>query len=464
MAAIFSSGFHHFDEHFQIIEFLNYKLGYSPVSDLPWEHKAMMRPWFQVYAYKVIYHIFHQLGLTSPFSFLFIFRLLGSMLGFYSLYRMIPVLKRWFRDEYLTIAFSILSLSWFVPYIHARTSSESFGISFLFLGISYFLKEKPCLKSSLLAGVFFGISYLCKVQMAFCVAFIWFWELSLGARNKKLLIASAVGVICSLLWGIYLDFLGYGSWSFGLLNNYQSNFAGGIFERVKHYPWYWYFRWCLLRGIPPISLVILLATVLGWKKFWKHPLTWLTLPLFIFHSLLGHKELRYIFPTIMLSVLYIPLWMQEKKWTIGFLFQKGWIRRTLKFTISLNILFLIISSFRPANPAPKFYRYIWDNNISEFYAFDENPFRMLGLKMNWYKKSDLNVLVIKNNKELKDIGDYYVFLKSGKQLFDWQKKKNCKLKFLSYPLWAIKNLNVGNWVARSRVWSLFHCHQKLTKF
>ncbi|MBK5097796.1 MAG: hypothetical protein JJE01_08435 [Gemmatimonadetes bacterium] len=36
-AAYFSWGFHQFDEHFQILEFANYKLGNSPASDLPWE-------------------------------------------------------------------------------------------------------------------------------------------------------------------------------------------------------------------------------------------------------------------------------------------------------------------------------------------------------------------------------------------------------------------------------------------
>jgi len=42
-----SSGFHQPDEHFQIIEFANYKLGNTKPQDLSWEFKAEIRPTIQ---------------------------------------------------------------------------------------------------------------------------------------------------------------------------------------------------------------------------------------------------------------------------------------------------------------------------------------------------------------------------------------------------------------------------------
>src|SRR5690349_12493433 len=45
IAAVRSGGFYHNDEHFQIVEFVNAKLGRSPPVDLPLEYRELMRPW-----------------------------------------------------------------------------------------------------------------------------------------------------------------------------------------------------------------------------------------------------------------------------------------------------------------------------------------------------------------------------------------------------------------------------------
>ena len=44
--AWFSEGYYHFDEHFQIIEFANYKLQNIEAKDLPWEFTYQMRSGF----------------------------------------------------------------------------------------------------------------------------------------------------------------------------------------------------------------------------------------------------------------------------------------------------------------------------------------------------------------------------------------------------------------------------------
>jgi phosphatidylinositol glycan class B len=459
LAAFFSVGFHHFDEHFQILEFLNYKLLGSPMKDLPWEFEAQMRPWTQVYIYGAFYKVFNFFGLSSPFYHTLIFRVVCSRFWLYSVYRLLPVLKKWFSPEGQKVAWLLLNLSWFVPYIHTRTSAESFGISFFLLGLSeFFSPENKTKGNALRAGLFFGLSYMCKVQMAICVAFVWFWEIICGERKVTLLGLSAFVIAMMIGAGVLVDYFGYGNWTFGVWNNYMSNFKGGIFDRVRHYPWYWYFRWALFRGIPPVSLVILLATIFGWVKFWKHPLTWATLPLFVFHSSLGHKELRYVFPSIVLSVLFIPLWMDHKGWTWNELKKIAWKRRTIKFVLGVNFLFLMIASLRAANPAPKFYQYIWKHNISHFHAEGENPYTMLGLNINWYKKDELKVVVHKTIDSLPK-GESYQFFKSGNSLMKWNQDKRCELLYLSYPLWAIKYLNIGGWVKRSRVWSLFKCNE-----
>ena len=48
IASYTSYGFHHPDEHFQILEWSNYFVGLVPdPSRLAWEYAAHIRPWFQ---------------------------------------------------------------------------------------------------------------------------------------------------------------------------------------------------------------------------------------------------------------------------------------------------------------------------------------------------------------------------------------------------------------------------------
>ena len=47
ITAFFSSGYYHFDEHFQILEFAGLKLKMTLATNLPWEYTYQMRPAIQ---------------------------------------------------------------------------------------------------------------------------------------------------------------------------------------------------------------------------------------------------------------------------------------------------------------------------------------------------------------------------------------------------------------------------------
>lgn len=456
VASIFSSGFHHFDEHFQINEFLNFKLGGITGSELAWEYREKIRPWFQVFVYHKIYFVFDLLGMTSPFSFHFLFRLFSSLFGLYSIYFFYPVLKNWFKnDTYSEWAYGLMLLSWFSPYILTRTSSESFGISFFLLATSLFLRLKELKRPlfyALLAGLFFGLSYQSRFQMAAMVAPLWFHSLFFN-RNFKELSLVAVGVLLGIGSGFLFDYWGYGVWNFSLWHYFRTNFLEGIMSNVQQYPFWWYVRLCFNRGIPPVSLVLILATFFGWWKYRKHPLTWMTLPLFLFHSWVGHKELRYLFPIIILSPIYLLLAIQELK-----LVENKYFRPLAKFVLTINVIVLIIACLRPANPAVNFYKFMWkQDKINKIYAHNEDPFSMLGLPIRFFKRKELAVEVFKGNPKDQIEPGKYIFLRKGRDLMEFEKNKDCELLYLTYPRFSL-NFNIGNWLSRSRVWSLFKCN------
>tara|TARA_R110002072_G_scaffold1989_2_gene16378 strand:- start:91859 stop:93292 length:1434 start_codon:yes stop_codon:yes gene_type:complete len=458
LAAIFSTGFQHFDEHFQIFEFLNLKLGNIPASNLPWEYREQIRPWFQVFCYYLFYKPFQLIGIENPFFFAFLFRLVTSLFGLYSLTKLWPLIQKWIKSEQVQlITWGVLNLSWFVPYIQVRTNSESFGISFFLWGISVFLlaldKENRFIRNGLWAGLLFGFTYLSRSQMAFMVAFLWFWAVFIRRGNLKLLVSSAVGIILVIGLGVLFDYWGYEQWTFSTWHYFRTNFLEGIMSNVKQYPWWWYFRLSLNRGIPPVSLPLILFTVFAWYKFRRHPLTWATLPLFIFHSYVGHKELRYIFPIIILCPIFVGLVIDKYRFEFKEFYKKKAFRHLLNFILFVNFLFLIVATFRAANPAVDFYQYIWNSEIKEIKVTSENPYTMLGLPLDFYKKKDLTITML---SDLPEPLEGYFFFNKGHYLTKMDSKQNCQLEYLTYPQWILK-FNIGNWVSRSRVWSIYHC-------
>lgn len=453
-AAFFSTGFQHFDEHFQILEFVNLKWGGIDGAQLPWEYREKIRPWFQPATYCLISSPFRFLGIENPFFYAFIYRLLTGLLGVFACYKFLDVLKLWFKENETLVkwGFVLLNFLWFTPFIHVRTSSESLSISLFMLGVTAFFTSKNW-RGFLLAGLLWGMTYHARFQMALPVAFVWFHGVFFDRDIKKLSL-SALGVLIAIGIGTVIDFWGYGEWSFSLWHYYRTNFLEGIMAKVKHYPWYWYVRWGLLRGLPPVSLPLIAITLWGWFKHWRHPLTWMTLPLFVFHSLVGHKEVRYLFPSMVLAPLFLIVFYYDHIDKVHQWWSKKWVRGLCKFALIVNVGALIVASTKPVNPAVNFYSFLWDKQeITKIYAKDESPFTMLGLDIEFYKKPGFEVEVWQ--KEIDEKGKY-VFLRKGHEYFEFAKKPNCKNLFLAYPEWIL-HFNVGNWLARSRVWSLFRC-------
>ncbi len=58
LTSIFSLGYHHFDEHFQILEFAGSKLDLTTPNNLPWEYDYQMRPAIQPAIAVCLYNFF----------------------------------------------------------------------------------------------------------------------------------------------------------------------------------------------------------------------------------------------------------------------------------------------------------------------------------------------------------------------------------------------------------------------
>jgi phosphatidylinositol glycan class B len=67
ITAVFSVGYYHVDEHFQILEFTSMKLGLAEENSLPWEYQAHLRPALQPAIAFMTIKAISFIGLDNPF-------------------------------------------------------------------------------------------------------------------------------------------------------------------------------------------------------------------------------------------------------------------------------------------------------------------------------------------------------------------------------------------------------------
>jgi phosphatidylinositol glycan class B len=462
IAAIYSSGHHHFDEHFQILEFLNYKLGATKASELAWEFHNLMRSWVQPGIYFIITKILNIFSIHNPFVLSAIFRLLTSFVGLYSLILLYRCSKIWFqgRKSLQNLTLLLLSICWFIPFIHARVSGENLGASLFIIGMSLITIYRDSnrgvsWKISIISGILFGLSFMVRFQMGIMVATYMLWLLVINRLSFKSIITISLFIIITSGLGIIVDYWGYGEWTITPWNYLYRNIIKGAVSTFGVTPWWDYFRLMLFRGIPPVSFPLIICALWVFIKNPKHLLTWTVLPFFIVHSYIGHKELRFIFVVVLLSPLLFVLFLDTlSNWRE--IWRRKWVRVISYNIIGINCVVLLISIFQPANRSMGLYSYLYKHQeISEVNYLDEEPYTMVSLPIKFYRSKALKTTKIASIDGFKN---GWLFATKGDQFNKFYNDSNCKLHYMTYPKWLL-SFNIGNWVSRSRVWSLFYCQK-----
>lgn len=308
LASIFSVGYHHPDEHYQVLEFANAYLGRTPFDVLPWEYSAQIRPWLQPLGMAAFYKGLTVLGITSGVDWALYSRILYSLLNLFSLYALSKAMPDRSKTSQTIFWFTAATL-WFLPYVHARTSAENLsGILFTFA----LAKELFALKSgshnslSLQSGFLFGLSFVVRPQMALAGLGIGMARLFQAQIQWKKISFLALGFFCATAIGVVADRIGYGTWVFTPLRYFDVNLVQGVAATFNPYPWYQYFLW-LLELHPLVNICIVTAFILIFRKNKTDPSILAAAAFFILHMMLTNKEYRFLFPLVNL----IPLWFAQ---------------------------------------------------------------------------------------------------------------------------------------------------------
>lgn len=456
LSSIFSTGFHHADEHFQILEFAGSKLGITPIEELPWEYEAGIRPTIQPTMVVGIYKLFDFLGIASPFSVTFFLRLLSAALSFASmllLYRVLkdkitnPVLQKWF----LWLSFIL----WFALYNGVRFSSENWsGATFIIAFSLYFLKKNKTLFSWLGLGFLFGLSFTFRFQSAIFVAGFMAWMLFIDKQKISHLSVILLGILSAIGIGILIDTWFYGEFTLSFWNYFDINLLQHKASSFGVDPWYYYFSNFFLNAIPPFSLLFIVATIGFVFLKPKNPITWVIVPFLLIHFFISHKELRFLFPMVGFMPFVVIAFIQHVNSKKGKVISNKIAKIFMTLFFIVNFIISLVVSFRSVNHRVSLFEAVYTkhNSPSIMYFFDDTPYGN-DLNIYFYKSKNLALVEIKSLEEIpKNQKHSLVIFNNSKR--PKVLPKNFKNIYSTYPDW-IKLFNINHWVERAGGWTVY---------
>ena len=455
IASTFSTGYHHFDEHFQILEFAGLKLGLTTSSNLPWEYHYQMRPSLQPFIVVAIYQLFGFLDISNPFLIIFFLRLLSGCLTFLSLILLYKVyhdkisdmiLKRWF----LILLFTL----WFIVYIGVRFSSENWsGLLFTIGFSSYFLFQRRNFLSFFTIGVLLGLCFLFRYQASFLIFGFFLWLLIIKKEYFTNLIIIFLGFILVFLVGVLIDKWFYGEWTFTAWNYFAQNILENKVSGFGVEPWWWYISKSIEIGVPPISILFIAAFFIVAIFQPKNPIVWSFIPFILIHNVIGHKEMRFLFPVFLFIPVIIIQGIEvlQNKYAQN-LSSNIYMKSFMKLTFIVNVGALLIVMFKPADNQISLYHKLYNDykEPTTLYYMEENPYHRV-LDIYIYKRKNLSIEPIKSLDDI-TIGKNKLVVLEHKS--ETNHPKLGKLIYKTYPEWILKN-NFNNWQDRSHSWYIY---------
>ncbi|XP_023535348.1 GPI mannosyltransferase 3 [Cucurbita pepo subsp. pepo] len=292
------------DEHWQALEVAHrIAFGYG---HLTWEWKRGIRSYFHPLPFACLYKLLAILGLDTPLFMIKAPRLLESIfsaVGDFYFYKLSSAL---FGDYVAKWALFSQLTNWFMFFCFNRTLSNSLETVLTLVSLYYWpcIRVAPTRFSKVWRKMaLFMAALSCAVRPTSAITWLYVGMLELfSARDRLRFIFLEAAPIGSLVLGItfLLDRLMYGSWVFVPLNFLKFNVLSSGGDFYGTHKWHWYFTQgftAMLFSFIPFSI----SGIISSKK-WK--LTGLIIWVLGVHSLLGHKEFRFVLPILPIALMF----------------------------------------------------------------------------------------------------------------------------------------------------------------
>jgi phosphatidylinositol glycan class B len=198
------------------------------------------------------------------------------------------------------------------------------------------------------SGMLFGLAFLCRYQIGLLIGGFGVWLLIYNQHAWRDVFRVVVGGLIVVVAAYPLSYWLYGEWTVPAWNYLNQNLIEGKAAGYGTRPFYAYVELVFLRGIPPLSLVYLLAFGYFLYAFRREPLTFMCTAFVLLHSLLARKDIRFLFPLIPLVPILVAGAIGAFDAPRGpKIWQKSWVKWLLVVALVVNSVALLITVIRP---------------------------------------------------------------------------------------------------------------------
>jgi phosphatidylinositol glycan class B len=455
LTAVFSVGYHHLDEHYQILEFAGYHLGITPYEHLCWEFPAHMRPGLQPFLAWAVYTCMGFFAEPNPFVVAMLLRFMVAGIYFFLLLKMYALLKKEYGStQHPQLLLFLLFFTWFGFYAGVRFSSEN--ASTLLMMASFYLIKTPGFTrpwQQFLAGFFMAWAFHCRFQSGFFIAGIAAWGLFVARWNFTICMRMSIGFLAAFALSVLCDRWLYGEWEFPAYHYFAENIIHDKAASFGVWPWYAYADWIFFRGIPPVSLFYLVLTLLFFLIKPFDILTWMCLPFLLIHLWVPHKELRFLFPLIPFAALMTTAAYAKLEERFN-LMKTSLFTWSLRLVVFVNIAVSLYIMFLPADTQNNLYRFVYEQCASHTLLVytGENPYYKAA-PIDFYKRSKLEIKPLSANAINKCKETKFLFVTQTKAELDSITRPK-KLLYNNFPQ-LIKKLDFNGISARVKQWEVY---------
>lgn len=328
LMAYLSKGYYHADEQFQIIEFAGYKLGTHTGSELTWEFDERMRSILQPFIFILITKIAHFFGTVDAYNIIFIARALTGILSVLCIHFFIGKIRPLILNPKFHFPFALASyFIWFVPYLAVRYSSENLAALCLLVAIGLSINTSWNVRKSMLVGAILGLGFLFRFQLGFAIVGYFLWLVFIKKIEFKNLFAFCSGILLLIGFGSMLDSWFYGEWVFTPWNYFYQNIVSTTSPSFGNEPWDFFINKFTRHTGPFLNYLLSFVLLIGFIFERRNIIVWCVIPFILAHSLVLHKEFRFLFPLLYLLVPLFFLALNQidgalknfsyKKWIYG---------------------------------------------------------------------------------------------------------------------------------------------------
>lgn len=464
ITSFFSAGYYHVDEHFQILEFANYKLGNSPASDLPWEFHEKIRPALQPAIAFLIIKSLNILCVNNPFTYALVLRIITALISWFVISKISLFLVKDFstnkgRKLFLFVSFFL----WFIPFISVRFSSENYA-AITFLGAVYLILRfidgnanyKPLRLA--VAGLLLGFSFFFRFQMGIAILALVLWLLFVNKMNWKYIFILLSSGIIAIAFCMYIDYWFYGEFVFTPFNYFDTNILQNKVASFGVDPWWYYLELYFIKVIPPISIVLLVYFFVGLYKRPTHLFAWLIIPFVLVHFFISHKEIRFLFPMAFYFTYLVAIGIDQ------FITSRKFVKIVnffLVVSLLMNILLLVSMAIIPSQMKINYYRFLYNYSAEKetvILCKEKSLFELADSHINFYKSATLQCLILKDDEAISDYLESHqpesvlLLERTFTADINYQGYKNQTI-YSAMPGWIV-HFNFFDWISRSSIWKI----------